>query len=92
VVRDIDPDHWNDLDSQQGEFVSVMNDADEGSFSYRYPVNKQGEDAKRPAFIDLQALERHAERFEGRVQGYTDWIDEMRGEERYYLDQADPGY
>jgi hypothetical protein len=58
-----------------------MHQADEGSFSYRYPINRAGEESRRADFIDLDALERHADRFENGVQGYTDWVSETEGVE-----------
>jgi hypothetical protein len=83
VVRANGDDHWQSLQDDHGEFLSAMHGADEGSFSYRYPIDKSGEESRRADFIDLDALERHAESFESGVQGYTDWVQEMeysRGE------------
>ena len=37
VVRAIDPDHLTTLDGDQGDFVSVMHAADEGSFQLPLP-------------------------------------------------------
>ena len=84
VVRAIAPKHWQDLDGQHGEFVVAIHEADEGSFSYRYPIDMKGAEAKRKPFIDLDALQRHADDFENGVVGYTDWIAELRQEEREY--------
>ncbi len=80
VVRAIDLKHWQDLDGQHGEFVATIHQADEGSFSYRYPIDRTGAESKRVPFIDLDALERHADGFENGVGGYTDWIAESRRE------------
>ena len=82
VVRAKGADHWRSLADDHGEFVSAINNADEGSFSYRYPIDKAGEESKRADYIDLDALERHADRFENGIQGYTDWVSEEQDYER----------
>jgi hypothetical protein len=69
--------HWQELVDDHGEFLSVMHDADTGSFSYRYPIDKKGQPSKRAEFISLEALDRHAENFESGIHGYTDWVTEM---------------
>lgn len=61
-----------------------MHEADEGSFSNRYPIDKAGVESRRADFIDLDALERHADHFENGVQGYTDWVSEMESYEPDY--------
>lgn len=73
-----DPSHWRDLDGRFGDFVSAVHEADEGSFSYRYPIDKKGAGAKRAQFIDLEALERYAEDFEGGIDGYMTVVFEER--------------
>lgn len=80
VVSSIDAEHWRYLSNEYGEFLSAMHEADEGSFSYRYPIDKTGEASKRADFIDLEALERHANSFEHGVQGYTYWVSETEPE------------
>jgi hypothetical protein len=84
VVSAIGGDHWRDLDSRYGDFVSTMHEADEGSFSYRYPVDRQGAEAKRAPFIDLDQLQEYAEGFEMGIGAYTDWIDEGERMAREY--------
>lgn len=78
VIRSKGADDWEELSDAHGEFVEIMHDEDEGSFSYRYPTDKDGNESKRAAFISLEALERHADNFESGVQGYTDWLDEAQ--------------
>lgn len=70
--------HWRELDGRFGGFVAAMHDADEGSFSYRYPVNNKGAGVQRAPFIDLEALERYAEDFEGGIDGYLTVVYEER--------------
>lgn len=84
IVRSNGADHWWSLAEDHGEFLSTMHEADEGSFSYRYPIDKAGEESTRADFISLEALERHAETFENGVQAYMDWISEMRSYEPDY--------
>jgi hypothetical protein len=78
VVRSVGANHWRALMDDHGEFVAVMHGADEGSFSYRYPIDKAGAESKRADFISLEALERYAEGFEHGIHGYTDWVAEGR--------------
>lgn len=76
IVRAKGDDHWASLDGDYGEFVQVMHDADRGSFSYRYPIDTAGRESERAPFLDLDALEQHAERFERHVSGYVGWVSE----------------
>lgn len=69
-------DDWDEFLTPLCEFVAVIHDADVGSFNYRYPVDKDGNDLVRARFIDLEALERYAEHFESHVHGCLDWINE----------------
>jgi hypothetical protein len=78
IVRSVGADHWSGLMDDHGEFVAVMHEADEGSFSYRYPIDKTGAESTRADFISLEALERYAEAFEYGIHGYTDWVAEGR--------------
>lgn len=84
VVSAVDQAHWLDLDGRYGDFVSTIHKADEKSFSYRYPIDRKGGEAKRKPYINLEALECYAEDFETGIQGYTDWLDESRRQEREY--------
>jgi len=84
VVSSIDADHWRALVNDYAEFVAVVHEADEGSFSYRYPIDKAGSESKRADFISLEALERYAEGFEYGIHGYTDWVAEGRREADHY--------
>ena len=78
VVRSKSTDHWKQLSNAHADFLETMHEADEGSFSYRYPTDKDGNESKRAAFISLEALERHADDFENGIQGYTDWLSETQ--------------
>ncbi|WP_205697481.1 hypothetical protein [Conexibacter sp. SYSU D00693] len=84
VVRPLDPKGWRYLEGEFGDFVEAIHKADEGSFTYRYPVNREGEESKRAPFIDLDALERYAERFDLGISGFVDWIDEGRREAEWH--------
>jgi hypothetical protein len=86
VVKSIGGDHWRSLVNDYAEFIAVMHEADEGSFSYRYPIDRAGAESKRADFINLEALQRYAEGFEYGVHGYTDMIAEGRREAAYYDD------
>lgn len=79
VVRAEEPRHWQELETEHGDFIRLIHKADRGSFSYRYPVDRGGAAARRKPFIDLDALDRHAETLENGLAGYTDWLYEMRG-------------
>lgn len=78
VVSARGPSHWRDLGGRFGDFVAAIHRADEGSFAYRYPIDKKGAGAKRAPFIDLEALERYAEDFESGIDGYMTVVYEER--------------
>lgn len=80
-VRSIDPMLWQSFSPSHLEFLSVMHRADEGSFSYRYPIDRKGDEVARVDFINLEALESHAEAFESGVQGISEWLSERQSEE-----------
>ncbi|MGB0098482.1 MAG: hypothetical protein WBP81_38825 [Solirubrobacteraceae bacterium] len=71
-----DSSNWDTLQREHGDFVSVMHEADKRSFSYRYPTDKSGLDSQRADFIDLDALQRHTERFADDIHGYLDRLSE----------------
>jgi hypothetical protein len=78
VVETTSADHWRELSNDHGDFVAALHEADGGSFTYRYPIDRKGSDNRRADYIDLEALERHAQQFEYGVGGYTDMVDEMQ--------------
>jgi hypothetical protein len=84
VVSAISPQDWNDLDGRYADFVAAVHQADEGSFAYRYPIDRKGAESKRASFINLDALERYGQDFESGIYGYTDWIDERERFSREY--------
>jgi hypothetical protein len=56
------------------EFVLTVDAVDPGSFTFRYPVNRQGAPVQRPQFIDLDALERHGDDFRWGVEGFREYL------------------
>jgi hypothetical protein len=77
VVSGISPAQWQELDDEFGEFMTVMHEADAASFTYRYPADHQGRQVARAEYIDLRALEHHAERFEAGIMGYATWLEDF---------------
>ncbi len=55
VVRTENPNHWEQISSEHSDFVAAIDEADRGSFSYRYPIDMAGGEPERAPFIDLDA-------------------------------------
>ncbi len=84
-----DTKEWRELDAAGGELVTLLADVDPGSYTYRYPVGKDGDEHERPEFIDLDALEQHVTAFVSLIDGYVAWVDQAEQYEREY---AEDGY
>jgi hypothetical protein len=71
---------WAEFDAENGEFVRALIAVDDGAATFRFPVDRQGQEAKRPDFIDLEALNRHAEVLENGASGCVDYVGELGAE------------
>lgn len=87
AVKANNPNHWQELDLRYADFIYAIHQADQGSFAYRYPVDRGGSTSQRAPFIDLEALERYADDFENGIAGYTDWLDELERMNREFEDE-----
>src|ERR1700689_617653 len=67
--------------------ITVLDDADPGSYSFRYPVDKYGNENKRPQFIDLDALGNHVEDFVSLIDGYLAYVEEAGRAKQEYEDE-----
>jgi len=77
---------WQQMDSG-GELITVLNGADPGSYSFRYPVDKNGNENERPQFINLDALAEHVDNFVSLIDGYLAYIEESQQTEGEYEDE-----
>lgn len=84
-----DTEEWRELDAGGSEIVALLADADPGSYTYRYPVGKDGTEHGRPRFIDLDALEDHVTAFVSLIDGYIAFVEEAEQDEREYWADAE---
>lgn len=62
------PVEWSAFARAHREFVALVAAIDPGSYTFRYPVDKAGDDHVRPCFIDLTVFETLGEAFEESVE------------------------
>lgn len=67
---------WQQMDLGS-ELIIVLDEADPGSYSFRYPVNRHGNEVERPQFINLDALGTHVDDFVSSIDGYLAYIEEV---------------
>lgn len=67
---------WKSFDDDHRELVEVLHRADPDSITGRYPDDNQGNELPRPAFIDLDVLQKHADSFATDALAYGDYLDE----------------
>lgn len=77
LVRTKHPEEWQHFDSTHGELVRAIAAVDEGSFTFRYPVTRDGTPVKRPDFIDLDVMQERVEAFFYAVVGWVDHEAEL---------------
>ena len=78
---------WQQIDSGS-ELVAVLDDADPGSYTFRYPVDKHGTENGRPQFIDLDALAEHVDGFVSLIDGYLAYVEEIELAKQEYEDET----
>jgi hypothetical protein len=74
------PNAWAEIDAVGGELVALIDKHDPGSFSFRYPVDRDGEPNERPQFINLDPLEKHVGEFVSILDGFQTFIAETQAE------------
>jgi hypothetical protein len=78
---------WKFLEKEGGELVELLDDADPGSYTFRYPVDNKGVELKRPEFIDLDALATHVDDLVSAIDGYIDYHSEEGRAKQEYEDE-----
>jgi hypothetical protein len=69
------------------ELIAVLDDTDPGSYSFRYPVNRHGNEIERPQFIDLDALEMHVNNFVSSIDEYLYYMEQVQQAKQEYEDE-----
>jgi hypothetical protein len=67
---------WQYLDSAGSELIALLHERDPNSHTFRYPVDRDGNDHARPPFIDLEALERHVDDLVWAIHGCIEHLAE----------------
>ena len=83
---------WASFEKDNGEFIKALIKIDNGATTFRFPVDKDGETTARPDFIDLEALNRHAEKFCSEVSGCADVVSEGEAAEAEYAEENAPDW
>lgn len=65
---------WVAFEREHREFIETLIEADDGAATFRFPVDRDGREVDRPRFIDLEALNRHADRFLWDANGCMDFV------------------
>jgi len=73
---------WDEFKRENGEFIDALIAVDDGAATFRFPVNHEGVQIDRPAFIDLKALNRHADKLYWEVAGCMDYLAEANAQMR----------
>jgi HEPN domain-containing protein len=61
---------WRELDKEGSELVALLHGCDPDGTRFRYATDLDGKAQVRPAYIDLDALEKHVNGFVALLQGY----------------------
>lgn len=67
---------WQQFDKAHGAFISALSSVDDGGATFRYPVDRNRNEVKRPEYIDLEALNRHADDFYWGISGCVSMVEE----------------
>jgi hypothetical protein len=65
-----DIEGWRYIESEGAEIVMLLHERDPSSHTYRYPVDRKGNEHRRADQIDLAALERHISLLISAIDGY----------------------
>lgn len=71
---------WASFEKENGDFIKALIKTDDGATTFRFPVDQDGETIERPKFIDLEALNRHADKFDSEISGCMDFVSEGAAE------------
>jgi hypothetical protein len=67
---------WVEFEQGNGGFIEAMIAVDDGAATFRFPEDRDGEAIERPAFIDLGALNRHADKLYWDAVGCINFVSE----------------
>jgi hypothetical protein len=73
---------WDEFQKDNGEFIDALSAVDDGAATFRFPVDRDGGQIVRPSFVDLQALNRHADKLYWEAAGCMDYLAEAEAEMR----------
>ena len=76
VLEPRDAGAWAGFKARHAELIRVLQAVDGSSFSFRYPVDKQGVEVTRPAFIDLSVLNQRFSDLDYDGWGWIDYLNE----------------
>lgn len=83
--------NWEEFEQENSEFVQALIAIDDGAAAFRFPVDRDGEAMERPSFIDLKALNRHADKLYWEAVGCMTFLTEMAAAEAEYGGEEDWG-
>ena len=67
---------WVGFDARHAELIHALQRVDASSFIFRYPVDRQGAEVARPAFINLQVLNQRVSDLYYEGWGWIDYLNE----------------
>lgn len=71
---------WEDFEAENGEFIDALIAVDDGAATFRFPVDHEGVEIDRPAFINLKALSHHADKLYWQAAGCMDYVAEAEAQ------------
>jgi hypothetical protein len=72
--------NWDEFQSENGEFIEALIAVDDGAATFRFPVDREGAEIDRPAFIDLKALNHHTDKLYWEAAGCMDYVSEAKAQ------------
>lgn len=79
-----DSDEWQFIDGAGTELVTLLDESDQSSHTYRYPVDRDGKRHQRPPFIDLAALDKHVSNLVWAIRSFLDYAAEGDQAQAYH--------
>jgi hypothetical protein len=68
---------WQKFEPDHAEFIEALSKVDDGAANFRFPVDRSGKEVSRPEFIDLAALNRHADELYWSIYGCINGLGEL---------------
>jgi hypothetical protein len=73
-----DVEGWRHIESEGGPIVMLLHERDPSPHTYRYPVDRRGNEHRRADQIDLAALELHVSRLVSAIDGCKAYSEQVR--------------